>query len=405
MNFSAHDIRLLWPAESLIIVEMSDQGRYRSLENNFGADHFSKIRSAKILCVGAGGIGCEVLKNLVLSGVGAVDLIDLDTIDVSNLNRQFLFRKQHVGQSKALVAAEVAGAFNKDVEINAFHGNVKETRFGIDYIKKFNVVLNALDNVDARRHMNRLCLAANVPLIDSGTTGYLGQVMPIFKGLTSCYECRPKPTQKVYPICTIRSTPDKPVHCIVWAKECFKLCFAKPEESMLFEDTESTGEPSEYMDILNAFPDSKTVPSGKALVSYCKKLLRGLFNHEVEKRVSMGVYKSAKIVPQPCPMEDIEAGAALAAQIMADASSERPARRISQEEVRLSYSPLQPAYLRASTFLSYTPSKAECIFHFLLSLTRPSHPNHAMQFNKYTGLVKPRVHGRIGPGIGGGCGV
>lgn len=93
---------------------------------------------------------------------------------------------------------------------------------------------------------------------------------PIVKGISSCYECYPKPTQKVYPICTIRSTPDKPVHCIVWAKvriyamflpkrkymksfiamlvqECFKLLFGSPSESMLFEDEASSGETSTYM--------------------------------------------------------------------------------------------------------------------------------------------------------------
>lgn len=184
----------------------------------YGPEHFAKISESNILVVGAGGIGCEILKNLALAGFLTVQVIDLDTIDVSNLNRQFLFRPEHVGQPKALVAAEAVKRFNPDLKITAHHGNIKDPKFGISYFATFNVVLNALDNVDARRHVNRLCLAANVPLIDAGTTGYLGQVMPIFKGKTACYECKPKPTQKVYPICTIRSTPDKPVHCIVWAK-------------------------------------------------------------------------------------------------------------------------------------------------------------------------------------------
>ena len=223
--------------------------RYQSLVDTFGEEHVEKVKKSRILVVGAGGIGCEILKNLVLSGFLSIEVIDLDTIDVSNLNRQFLFRTEHVGQPKALVAAAAVKKFNEDVVIVAHHGDVKSAEFGITYISSFNIVLNALDNIDARRHVNRLCLAANIPMIDSGTTGYLGQVMPVFKGRTACYECTPKPTQKVYPICTIRSTPDKPVHCIVWAKELFKLLFGESKESMIYEDP-AIGEKSTYMDLV-----------------------------------------------------------------------------------------------------------------------------------------------------------
>ena len=122
------------------------------------------------------------------------------------------------------------------------HGNVCDnTKFNVPYIAQFALVLNALDNVAARRRVNRLCLAAGTPLIEAGTAGYLGQVTVIHKpSNTECYECQTKPTQKVYPICTIRSTPSQPVHCIVWAKELYKLCFGtKIEDGMLFEDEES----------------------------------------------------------------------------------------------------------------------------------------------------------------------
>lgn len=105
--------------------------------------------------------------------------IDLDTIETSNLNRQFLFRKRHVGQSKAQVAAEAVLQFKPDVKITAHQADIKEPRFGVDYFKGFDVILNGLDNLDARRHVNRLCLAAGVPLIESGTAGYLGQVRTV----------------------------------------------------------------------------------------------------------------------------------------------------------------------------------------------------------------------------------
>ncbi|XP_073046767.1 SUMO-activating enzyme subunit 2-like [Primulina eburnea] len=186
--------------------------------------HLSAIKGAKVLMVGAGGIGCELLKTLALSGFEDIHIIDMDTIEVSNLNRQFLFRQSHVGQSKAKVARDAVLKFRPQINITSYHANVKDPDFNVDFFRQFNVVLNGLDNLDARRHVNRLCLAASVPLIESGTTGFLGQVTVHVKGRTECYECQAKPAPKTYPVCTITSTPSKFVHCIVWAKE---LLFAK----------------------------------------------------------------------------------------------------------------------------------------------------------------------------------
>lgn len=139
------------------------------------------IKDARVLMVGAGGIGCELLKNLVLTGFGEIHVVDLDTIDLSNLNRQFLFSHEHIKKAKALVAKESAGKFNPNVKIEAYHANIKDAQFDVDFFKQFNVVFNALDNVDARRHLNRMCIAADVPQVDSGTTGFHGHAQVIVK--------------------------------------------------------------------------------------------------------------------------------------------------------------------------------------------------------------------------------
>ncbi|KAL6260008.1 hypothetical protein P5V15_009915 [Pogonomyrmex californicus] len=188
----------------------------------------SVLRS-KVLIVGAGGIGCEILKNLVMSGFADIEIIDLDTIDVSNLNRQFLFQKKHIGKSKASIACETALTFNPDVKVIYYHDSIISSEFGLSFFKRFTVVLNALDNRAARNHVNRMCLSADIPLIESGTAGYEGQVELIKKGLSQCYECTPKAVQKTYPGCTIRNTPSEPIHCIVWAKHLFNQLFGEED--------------------------------------------------------------------------------------------------------------------------------------------------------------------------------
>lgn len=79
------------------------------------------------------------------------------------------------------VAKEVAQKFRPDSKLEAYHANIKDAQFNIDWFATFDVVFNALDNLDARRHVNRMCLAANVPLVESGTTGFNGQVQVIKK--------------------------------------------------------------------------------------------------------------------------------------------------------------------------------------------------------------------------------
>uniref|UniRef100_A0A8C4S6N4 SUMO-activating enzyme subunit 2 n=1 Tax=Erpetoichthys calabaricus TaxID=27687 RepID=A0A8C4S6N4_ERPCA len=207
------------------------------------------VASSRVLVVGAGGIGCELLKNLVLSGFVHIDVIDLDTIDVSNLNRQFLFQKKHVGKSKAQIAKESVLKFCPKASITAYHDSIMNPDYNVEFFRNFTLVMNALDNRAARNHVNRMCLAADIPLIESGTAGYLGQVTVIKKGVTECYECQPKPTQKTFPGCTIRNTPSEPIHCIVWAKYLFNQLFgeedADQEVSPDTADPEAAWEPEE----------------------------------------------------------------------------------------------------------------------------------------------------------------
>ncbi|GKT87752.1 LOW QUALITY PROTEIN: thiF family protein [Colletotrichum tofieldiae] len=194
------------------------------------------ITQARVLMVGAGGIGCELLKNLVLTGFGEIHVVDLDTIDLSNLNRQFLFRYEHIKKSKALVAKDAAQPFNPKVKIVAHHANIKDSQFNVKWFRDFNIVFNALDNLEARRHVNRMCLAADVPLIESGTTGFNGNVQVIKKGVTACYDCTPRRRPSPSPSAPSEARP--PIHCIVWGKSyLLNEIFGTSEDESAFDNS------------------------------------------------------------------------------------------------------------------------------------------------------------------------
>jgi len=147
-----------------------------------GPELHSTLRLTRVLVVGAGGIGCELgnvsrsesiallnwelqVKNLVLAGFEDITIIDLDTIELSNLNRQFLFRKTDVKQAKAAVgplcyvisvtavpsnsqvAARSASDYNASCKITPIHGNIKEPSYDVSWFKSHRIVLNALDNI------------------------------------------------------------------------------------------------------------------------------------------------------------------------------------------------------------------------------------------------------------------
>ncbi|XP_022098107.1 SUMO-activating enzyme subunit 2-B-like isoform X2 [Acanthaster planci] len=274
------------------------------------------VSACRVLVVGAGGIGCELLKNLVLTGFQDIVLIDLDTIDVSNLNRQFLFHKKHVGKSKAEVAKESALRFNPNAKIDARHESITTTEYNREFFMQFNVVMNALDNRAARNHVNRMCLAADVPLIESGSGGYLGQVSVIKKGLTECYECLPQPAQKSFPGCTIRNTPSEPIHCIVWAKHLFNQLFGEedPDQDVSPDtaDPEAAGDAGQESlnsdpakDALGGVERTSTRAWAESSDYNAQKLFRKLFHDDINYLLSMDKLWQKRRPPVPLDWDNL----------------------------------------------------------------------------------------------------
>lgn len=178
-----------------------------------------------MLVVGAGGLGCEILSNLALMGFHDIHVIDMDTIDVSNLNRQFLFREHDIGQPKATVAARFVEQRVPGVRITPYVGRIQDK--DEPYYMQFHIVICGLDSVEARRWMNATLVhmvdearpESLKPLIDGGSEGLKGQARVILPTITSCYECSLDmlPKRTTFPICTIANTPRLPEHCIEWA--------------------------------------------------------------------------------------------------------------------------------------------------------------------------------------------
>ncbi|PKS07022.1 hypothetical protein jhhlp_005619 [Lomentospora prolificans] len=275
-------------------------------QQTLGANLNERLNQSKILMVGAGGIGCELLKNLVLSGFRDIHIVDLDTIDLSNLNRQFLFRHEHIKKSKSLVAKEVAQKFNPDATITAYHANIKDTQFGVEWFREFSLVFNALDNLDARRHVNRMCLAADVPLIESGTTGFNGQVQVIKKGVTACYDCSPKETPKSFPVCTIRSTPSQPIHCIVWGKSyLLNEVFGASEDESAFDHTADADNAQEIEELKRESAALRKIRNSVGTPEFPQMLFDKVFDTDIERLRSMeDMWKSRK-APESIKYDDV----------------------------------------------------------------------------------------------------
>lgn len=170
-----------------------------------------------ILIIGCGGIGCELIKIFMLKKTKKLTIIDNDTIEVTNLNRQFFFKKESVGKSKAEIIKSVYERKIRNAVVTSYSENVMCKRFDLEFFKKFDIVYNCLDNVEGRSYVSLRCKLGRTPLVDGGSAGFLGQSMVFYKG--ECYDCVPKVQAQILPICTIRGKPTNFVHCIAYSKD------------------------------------------------------------------------------------------------------------------------------------------------------------------------------------------
>lgn len=187
---------------------------------------------AKILIVGAGGIGCEILKSLALEGCADVVVVDFDTVSMSNLSRQFFYSEADIGAPKPVALARNAMKLFPSLRVCGAVMDVLSSDFSLDFVREFGFVFCAVDNVKARERVNALCVLANVLLIDCASSGKYAQSVPVFPFQTACYGCSPVVAPSGPKItCTIRSTPESYEHCAAWAFHLFNSMYSENESA------------------------------------------------------------------------------------------------------------------------------------------------------------------------------
>ena len=249
--------------ENLTEEDLAPRGdRYDGQVMCFGRKMQDKLMDQKIFLVGAGALGCEFLKNFACMGLscganGGVTVTDDDVIEKSNLSRQFLFRDWNIGQGKSVCASNAARVINPSLNVKALENRVSpdtEDVFDDEFWQGLDVVVNALDNVNARLYVDSRCVYFQKPLLESGTLGTKCNTQMVIPNMTENYGASRDPPEKSAPMCTLHSFPHNIDHCLTWARSEFEGAFEKaPAEANSY-----LSKPEEYASAALANPDAST---------------------------------------------------------------------------------------------------------------------------------------------------
>jgi len=146
-----------------------------------------KLKKAKVLVAGAGGLGSAILTYLAVAGVGRIKIIDGDKVELSNLNRQVLHSDKDIGRNKVDSAKEKLEALNLDIKVEAIKETITEDNV-FELVEDYPIV-DAMDNLPTRFLLNRAALRSNLPLFHGAVYGFEGRVTTIIPGKTSCLRC------------------------------------------------------------------------------------------------------------------------------------------------------------------------------------------------------------------------
>ena len=267
----------------------------------FGKKYQQKLADLNVFLVGSGAIGCEMLKNWAMMGLasnkGSITVTDMDTIEKSNLNRQFLFRSKDVGSPKSTTAAGAVADMNPDLKGKVLAkqdrvGPETENVFNDAFWENLDFVTNALDNLDARRYVDRRCVFFKKALLESGTLGTKGNTQVVIPNMTESYSSSQDPPEKSFPMCTVRSFPNAIEHTIERARGYFEEVFVENIENinLYLSDPEfvqntikQASNAKEVLDgVLKGLTDDK-VSSFDQCITWARLLFEDWFNNSLKQ--------------------------------------------------------------------------------------------------------------------------
>ena len=233
--------------------------RYEYLYDIFGYENISNLQEKKILLIGAGALGCELLKQFGLLGMKNCTVIDDDFIELSNLNRQFLFKDKDLGKQKVEVACDSILKMNPELKnyksISKKIEKETENIFNEEFWSEQDVIFCALDSLKGRRYIDEKCLLYEKPWINGGMNGVKGKTEVFIPFKTCCFndiDYGETIIDNDRPSCTLRYFPTKIEECIIWAKNMFFQYFI-----YYIYDFEKIFNSEKYKDILEKEFDKK----------------------------------------------------------------------------------------------------------------------------------------------------
>ncbi len=155
---------------------------------DFGEEGQKKLKDSHVVIVGVGGLGCVSATYLTAAGVGHITIVDFDTVELSNLNRQILYWEDEIGEKKVMVAQRKLSKLNPSVEITPIFAKITDENI-LSIIDRSQVVVDGLDNSATRLVVNSACVKQRIPYVYGGVSRLRGMITTIIPGQTPCLAC------------------------------------------------------------------------------------------------------------------------------------------------------------------------------------------------------------------------